>query len=256
MSNIIPFKFGQKDMRIIEDGAGGFEVVAKDVVEGIGAGWNGNAAIAHVPAEWKGVRSVLTPGGLQEMATLLEPGVYFYLNRSDKPDALPMQKWVAGEVLPSIRKTGAYSLPAAPAPAELSRMQILEIAMASEQARLLAETERDEAVRTKALIGSKREATAMAKASVAVREVNRLTEELGRNAKRATVIAVETALGRKLGKQDWVPLRRYCKEHGLQAEKVHDPRWGEATAWPAAAWKAVWGIDLQEVFPDTTLEPA
>lgn len=116
MSNIIPFKFGKAPVRVIEDDAGGFEVVAKDVVEGIGAAWNGNAAIAHVPAEWKGVRSVLTPGGQQEVATLLEPGLYFYLNRSDKADALPMQKWVSGEVLPSIRKTGTYTAKSAITP--------------------------------------------------------------------------------------------------------------------------------------------
>lgn len=137
-----------------------------------------------------------------------------------------------------------------PAPVAMTRMEILRIAMESEQARIEAEAQRDEAVRTKALIGSKREATAMAKASAAVREVKRLTEELGRNAKHATITAVENALGRRLGKQDWVPLRRYCKSNGLQAEKVHDPRWGEATAWPAEAWNAVYGIDLHAIFPD------
>lgn len=108
MSTIIPFRFDSRELRILDDGAGSFEVVAKDVVEGIGATWNGAAAIAHVPDEWKGVRSVLTPGGQQEMATLKEAGLYFYLNRSDKPAALPMQKWVSGEVLPSIRRTGGY----------------------------------------------------------------------------------------------------------------------------------------------------
>lgn len=137
----------------------------------------------------------------------------------------------------------------APTPTALTRMQILEIAMESEKARIEAEAQRDEAVRTKALIGSKREATAMATAAKAVREVARLTEELGRNAKQATVIAVEKALGRELGKQDWVPLRRYCKAKGLHAEKVHDPRWGEATAWPAEAWRAVHNIDLNSLFP-------
>ena len=53
-----------------------------------------------------------TPGGTQNMWCLSEPGLYFFLNRSDKPKALPLQKWVAGEVLPSIRKTGGYSIPA------------------------------------------------------------------------------------------------------------------------------------------------
>lgn len=122
MNKIVPFNFENRELRVLDDGAGSFEVVAKDVVEGLGATWNGNAAVAHVPAEWKGVRSVLTPGGTQEMATLTESGLYFYLGRSDKPTALPMQKWVAGEVLPSIRKTGGYSShkTSKPSPASLA----------------------------------------------------------------------------------------------------------------------------------------
>lgn len=46
--------------------------------------------------------------------------------------------------------------------------------------RQIAEAQRDEAIRTKAQIGSKREATAMATASAAVRKVNALEDELGR----------------------------------------------------------------------------
>ena len=58
-----------------------------------------------------------TLGGIQKMLTFTEQGFYFFVNRSDKPKALPLQKWVAGDVLPSIRKTGSYSLPGAqPAP--------------------------------------------------------------------------------------------------------------------------------------------
>jgi anti-repressor protein len=87
------------------------EFAAKDVVEGIGAVWNGDQAVGHVPAEWKGVRLFLTPGGNQELATLKEQGVYFYLARSNKPAALPFQKKIAGEILPSIRKYGAYMTP-------------------------------------------------------------------------------------------------------------------------------------------------
>lgn len=112
MSNIVPFKFGETNVRVIEDDSGAFEVVAKDVAEGLGYNWQANL-IAHVPEEWKGVKPINTPGGVQQMATLKEPGLYFFLGRSDKPDALPMQKWVSGEVLPSIRKTGSYSAPTA-----------------------------------------------------------------------------------------------------------------------------------------------
>ena len=44
------------------------------------------------------------------MLCLSEQGVYFFLGRSDKPRALPYQMWIAGEVVPSIRETGSYSI--------------------------------------------------------------------------------------------------------------------------------------------------
>lgn len=86
--------------------------VAKDVAEALGCVWNGAGRIEHVPVEWKGVTSVVTPGGMQEMAILSEQGLYFFLGRSDKVMALPFQKWIAGKVVPSIRKTGGYLSPA------------------------------------------------------------------------------------------------------------------------------------------------
>ena len=121
MSNITPYLFQKAALRVIDDGAGSFEVVAKDVAEALGYTWQSNV-IAHVPEEWKGVKPINTPGGPQQMVTLLESGLYFFLGRSDKPDALPMQKWVSGEVLPSIRKTGSYSL-APRSPGEILMLQ-------------------------------------------------------------------------------------------------------------------------------------
>lgn len=50
------------------------------------------------------------------MVVLSEYGLYFFLNRSDKPRAIPFQKKVCGEILPAIRKTGRYETPSAPAP--------------------------------------------------------------------------------------------------------------------------------------------
>lgn len=127
--------------------------------------------------------------------------------------------------------------------------QALRLAADEHERRELAEAQRDEAIRTKALIGSKREASAMGKASAAVRQVKRLTEELGRNMRHATIIAVEKATGRKFGSQDWRPLRKFCKDKDLPVENVVDPRWGEVKAWPAEAWNAVYGIDLRSIFP-------
>lgn len=111
-----------------------------------------------------------------------------------------------------------------------------------------AEAERDEAVRTKALIGSRREATAMATAAAARRQVLRMEEELGRSQHHATITAVETVMDCRFDPQAWRRLRAYCREHHLTPRRVRDPRWGEVKSWPAAAWKATFDIDLGALF--------
>lgn len=56
----------------------------------------------------KGICPVYTPSGDQEMLVINEPGLYKVVLRSDKPQAKPFMRWVTHEVLPSIRKHGAY----------------------------------------------------------------------------------------------------------------------------------------------------
>ncbi|WP_345956570.1 Rha family transcriptional regulator [Pseudomonas fulva] len=108
--------------------------------------------------------------------------------------------------------------------------------------------QRDEAVRTKAEIGTRREATAMATASAAVRKVMHLENELGRGCQHATVTAVERAAHRAFGGQGFRPLKNWCDSHGVSAPKVQDPRFGWVRSWPAAAWAAVYQIDLADLF--------
>lgn len=99
------------EVRTIIGNDGELLFIAKDVAETLGYTWKGiSGTIPHVPEEWRGVRSVQTPSGKQEMATLTEQGLYFFLGRSDKPSALPFQKWIAGEVIPAIRRTGSFSV--------------------------------------------------------------------------------------------------------------------------------------------------
>lgn len=90
-------------------------IVAKDVADALGYNPDSKMGMLfkHVPEEWKGVNRIYTPGGSQKMLCLSEQGLYFFLGRSDKPKALPYQRWIAGEVVPSIRKTGEYATPAA-----------------------------------------------------------------------------------------------------------------------------------------------
>ena len=115
MSNAIqPFAFEDHLVRTIMDDGGEPWFVAKDVALALGYQWNGVSRIAHVPEEWRRVTSVVTlRGDEQNMQLLSEQGLYFFVARSDKPRALPFQKWLAGEVLPSLRRTGRYALPEA-----------------------------------------------------------------------------------------------------------------------------------------------
>ena len=59
----------------------------------------------------KGRNQIPTLGGVQEMAVVNESGLYTVILRSDKPLAKPFRKCVTSEVLPSIRKHGAYMTP-------------------------------------------------------------------------------------------------------------------------------------------------
>lgn len=96
-------EFGR--VRVVErDGEPWF--VAKDVLRALGYAedYNPSRALQAVPEEWKGVQRMHTLGGTQDMLTLSEQGLYFFLGRSDKPKALPYQKWLAGEVMPASGK--------------------------------------------------------------------------------------------------------------------------------------------------------
>lgn len=66
--------------------------------------------LLSVPEKWKGHKQIMTLGGMQDMVTLLEPGLNRFISRSDSQLAIPFQDWLFEEVIPSIRKTGSYSL--------------------------------------------------------------------------------------------------------------------------------------------------
>lgn len=70
-----------------------------------------NNLTAKVPGEWKSHKQIMGKAGERRALTLTEQGFYFFVIRSDKPKALPLQKFVAGEVLPSLMRTGIYAMP-------------------------------------------------------------------------------------------------------------------------------------------------
>lgn len=83
---------------------------AKDVAKALNISWS-SATLAQIPEEWKGMMNFITPGGEQQLTVISEAGMYklaFRCQSSERADKFT--NWVAGEVLPSLRKTGRYEL--------------------------------------------------------------------------------------------------------------------------------------------------
>ena len=88
--------------------------VGKDVALALGYGdgkSSTNAVSNHVDSEDKGVTEMMTPGGIQPMTIINESGLYSLILSSKLPGAKKFKHWVTSEVLPSIRKHGAYMTP-------------------------------------------------------------------------------------------------------------------------------------------------
>ncbi len=139
---------------------------------------NSRDAVAALDEDEKGVDSIDTPGGAQEMSIISEAGLYSLILRSRKPEAKAFKRWITHEVLPAIRKTGGYgqwNLPRVPKSFPDALRMIADI----EEEKQLALEQRDYYKRTKAEIGSRREATSMATASAAIRQRDALADKLG-----------------------------------------------------------------------------
>ena len=102
--------------------------VAKDVCDCLEL-TNTAQTISYLDDDEKGVTTNYTPGGKQEMSMISEAGLYSLILRSRKPEAKAFKRWVTHDILPSIRKTGSYSAPSAPAKAEISVQSEVECAL-------------------------------------------------------------------------------------------------------------------------------
>ena len=116
--------YKDKQIRIVEKDDG-IWFVAKDVAEALGY----QAApdlTRRLESDEKGYTEVHTPGGDQSMNIINESGLYRAMFGSKKKEAKDFTRWVTHDVLPSIRRTGGYTVPQNPqqvASTDLQRLQ-------------------------------------------------------------------------------------------------------------------------------------
>lgn len=101
------FRFDGADVRtVVIDGEPWF--VLSDLCALLGVG-NARDVATRLAPDQKGVGQIDTLGGRQNMTVVNESGMYEVVIRSDKPDAVRVRRWITNDVLPAIRRTGAYS---------------------------------------------------------------------------------------------------------------------------------------------------
>lgn len=120
---VFDYRDGRQVRTIIRNGEPWF--VAKDVCEILEIA-NYRDALSRLDEDEKGVVTTDTPGGRQQVSVVNEPGLYRLIFTSRKEEAERFKRWLAHEVIPSIRKTGAYVAKGAKRNAD-NRLRELEV---------------------------------------------------------------------------------------------------------------------------------
>ncbi|MEV0698225.1 Bro-N domain-containing protein [Saccharopolyspora sp. NPDC050389] len=108
MSEILPFAYQEHHVRaLIRDDEPWF--VAADVAAVLQLG-SPRSSLALLDEDEKGVHSIDTLGGVQQVSIINEPGLYSLILRSRKQEAKQFKRWITHEVLPSIRRTGRFAV--------------------------------------------------------------------------------------------------------------------------------------------------
>jgi len=205
-NQIVPFQFDNVQVRTAVDGEGEPWFVAKDVADALGYNQTSDAlAHAKAPANLPELNQI---NGLAPATKWVrEPDVYRMVMRSNLPDAARFQDWVCEEVLPQIRKTGAYAAPQTTGDALVA----MAMAYREHERRIMAlEVEQDQAKQAIAeLLGGDDYATAKGYARTNALPADRNT--LNRVGRRAAAM---------------------CRDRGVRIGRVTDEVWGEVNSYP------------------------
>ncbi|MFT9082526.1 phage antirepressor [Liquorilactobacillus satsumensis] len=110
MNQLINFDFQGNKVRTVQISNEPY-FVGKDVAEILGYSNPQKALRDHIDNEDRRGERIVTPFGNQVATVINESGLYSLILSSKMPNAKQFKRWVTSEVLPSIRKHGAYMTP-------------------------------------------------------------------------------------------------------------------------------------------------
>ncbi len=177
---------------------------ATDVCNVLGYSNPSKAISDHVDEDERYNQS-LERGG--NMLFITESGLYSLILRSNKPNAKPFRKWVTSEVLPSIRKTGSYTM-ALPKTYSEALRQLADAVEAKEKIQLQLEVKTQQLDEAKDWFSIKR-------------------------------WAKEHCMNWR--KVSWRALKAISAEHGLEVKKIFDGNYGEVNLYHRKAFAILYG---------------
>lgn len=185
--------------------------VGKDVAAALGYKETAKAIREHIDTEDKGVSVLDTPGGMQKMTIVNESGLYSLILGSKLEGAKRFKRWVTSEVLPAIRKTGAYAVNSKAAEIKMRELRVKEM---NAQARLI-----NAQVRQLKMLGKEKGVSQIAVDTLAVKAAEQVTgQDLGdylpKTEKTYSASEVGNALGISAAK-----VGRLANAYGLKTEE-------------------------------------
>ena len=126
--NLTTFNFNSVSINAFTDEQGNPWFIASEICGALEHS-DTSKAVSRLDADEKLLRTMFVSGQNREVLTINESGLYSLILTSRKPEAKSFKKWVTSEVLPSIRKTGSYSVNTTPARIPLDEItRSLEVA--------------------------------------------------------------------------------------------------------------------------------
>ena len=182
-------------------------LVGKDVAQALGYSDTSDALKRNVDPEDKLTRRFADSGQSREMYIINESGLYSLVLSSKLPGAKKFKRWVTSEVLPSIRKHGAY----------MTSDTIDKMINSPEFGIKLLTALRDEQDKRKAL-----------------------ETELDRSKEWYSIKRVANLNGVSHKKFDWRKLKSESSNMGYEVRKIFDANYGEVNTYHMRVWEKVY----------------
>ena len=206
MSNeLIPFQNADFSIRIVRDDQGEPWFIVSDLCRALGLD-NPTYVVSRLDDDEHGL--VTVQGSPSQTNAVNESGLYSLILTSRKPEAKRFKKWVTSEVLPSIRKTGSYSLQ------PRSNLDLIE---------LVVKTMRDQEQRL-LRIEAKQDAADRGNDYFTILAYSRLVK-----------LPITTNQASALGKM----ASAYCRQYNIPIGEANDPRYGSVHTYPENVLKMV-----------------